>query len=556
MDEYDTFIYSGNKVVIRKGKDFSKNELKSRLHQMNIDFDISKSSKTYFTNLYDEALYNNSNKIKIIDKLKGDTERLGLLTNKQNYIQNNRRNFISDNEEAEEETIKNKKKEKGKKIIIKDEIIDDEQLNSIYNSNERKNNNSFKENNKSDFTNVLANQIRENKQNKRINAFEYNSQNNNNNEINYEDDLENTPYQPYNNLKNRPRDYSNFNNNKYNNRENNFQGRYDNNKKYYGYDNRNQFYNERKEYNNSPIDKNERKKELYINDRDFNNLEKKLNDKFKNDYNNKKNLSNKYNDNYKQKEINYNKLNNNERKKNYRDIYQENEYENNNNSINIPVNNNNNNNLINRKRYRNYALEKINEENYLEEEGEEIQDNTSNIENKSNIDLLLYILFIILGGLLIYFVLKIIFRVSNTLTEGVTQTVRIVTNPKKLFRELIWGLIKAILMGILYEYIYVTLPLAVLSFVIYMLKKRREFNKLCKQIIEDIKKDLENKMDKSMSENEIIDKYSQKYNIDKNIFIKKYLKALRELRKKDHLLKLSQNINSKGVTETIWELRN
>ena len=555
MDEYDTFIYSGNKVVIRKGKDFSKNELKSRLHQMNIDFDISKSSKTYFTNLYDEALYNNLNKIKIIDKLKGDTERLGLLTNNQNYIQNNRRNFISDNEEAEEETIKNKKKEKGKKIIIKDEIIDDVQLNSIYNSNERKNNNSFKENNKSDFTNVLANQIRENKQNKRINAFEYNSQNYNNNEINYEDDLENTPYQPYNNLKNRPRDYSNFNNNKYNNRENNFQGRYDNNKKYYGYDNRNQFYNERKEYNNSPIDKNERKKELYINDRDFNNLEKKLNDKFKNDYNNKKNLSNQYNDNYKQKEINYNKLNNNERKKNYRDIYQENEYENNNNSINIPVNNNNNN-LINRKRYRNYALEKINEENYLEEEGEEIQDNTSNIENKSNIDLLLYILFIILGGLLIYFVLKIIFRVSNTLTEGVTQTVRIVTNPKKLFRELIWGLIKAILMGILYEYIYVTLPLAILSFVIYMLKKRREFNKLCKQIIEDIKKDLENKMDKSVSENEIIDKYSQKYNIDKNIFIKKYLKALRELRKKDHLLKLSQNINSKGVTETIWELRN
>ena len=38
MDKYDTFIYSGKKVVIRKGKDFSKNEIKSRLHQMNIDF--------------------------------------------------------------------------------------------------------------------------------------------------------------------------------------------------------------------------------------------------------------------------------------------------------------------------------------------------------------------------------------------------------------------------------------------------------------------------------------------------------------------------------------
>lgn len=550
MDKYDTFIYSGKKVVIRKGKDFSKNEIKSRLHQMNIDFDLSENSKTYFTNLYDEALYNNSNKIKIFDKLKSDTERLGLLTNNQNYIQNNRRNFISDNEEAEEETIKNKKKEKGKKIIIKDEIINDEQLNSIYNSNERNNINSFNKNTKSDFTNVLANQIRENKQNNRINAFEYNHQKYNNNEINYEEDIENTPYQPYNNLRNRPQDYSNFNNTNYNNKENNIQRRYDNNK-HYGNANINQFQYETTEYNNSPINKNERKKELIINDKNFNNLEKKLNDRFRNDYNNKRRLSNQYNDNYKQKN-NYNNLNKNERRNNNMEIYQENESENNNNSINIPVNNNKNN-LINRKRYRNYALEKINEENYLEEE--ENLDNNPDIENKNNIELLLYILFLIIGGLLIYFVLKIIFRVSNTLTEGVTQTVRIVTNPRRLFRELIWGLIKSILMGILYEYIYITLPLAILSFVIYMLKQRREFNKLCKQIIEDIKKDLENKMDKSISENEIIDKYSKKYNIDKNIFIKKYLKALRELRKKDHSLKLSQN-NNKGVTETFWELSN
>lgn len=549
MDKYDTFIYSGKKVVIRKGKDFSKNEIKSRLHQMNIDFDLSENSKTYFTNLYDEALYNNSNKIKIFDKLKSDTERLGLLTNNQNYIQNNRRNFISDNEEAEEETIKNKKKEKGKKIIIKDEIINDEQLNSIYNSNERNNINSFNKNTKSDFTNVLANQIRENKQNNRLNAFEYNHQKYNNNEINYEEDIENTPYQPYNNLRNRPQDYSNFNNTNYNNKENNIQRRYDNNK-HYGNANINQFQYETTEYNNSPIKKNERKKELIINDKNFNNLEKKLNDRFRNDYNNKRRLSNQYNDNYKQNN-NYNNLNKNERRNNNMEIYQENESENNNNSINIPVNNNKNN-LINRKRYRNYALEKINEENYLEEEN---LDNNPDIENKNNIELLLYILFLIIGGLLIYFVLKIIFRVSNTLTEGVTQTVRIVTNPRRLFRELIWGLIKSILMGILYEYIYITLPLAILSFVIYMLKQRREFNKLCKQIIEDIKKDLENKMDKSISENEIIDKYSKKYNIDKNIFIKKYLKALRELRKKDHSLKLSQN-NNKGVTETFWELSN
>ena len=97
--------------------------------------------------------------------------------------------------------------------------------------------------------------------------------------------------------------------------------------------------------------------------------------------------------------------------------------------------------------------------------------------------------------------------------------------------------------------------MTIFSIVIYSLKQKLEFNKLCKQIIEDIKKDLENRMDKSMSENDIVDIYSKKYNIDKNVFIKRYLKELYKIKKKDHSLKLSLNINNKGEKEYIWELR-
>ena len=111
-------------------------------------------------------------------------------------------------------------------------------------------------------------------------------------------------------------------------------------------------------------------------------------------------------------------------------------------------------------------------------------------------------------------------------------------------------------MGICYEYLHITLPMAILYIVIYKYKKWRNFHKLCKEIIEDIKKELENKKNKSWNQKEIVDYYSKKYNIDKNTFLKKYLIQLDNLRKKDHALKLSSNINSKGEIETLWELSN
>ena len=528
MDKLDNFYYSGLNVIIRKGKDFSKNELKSRLHQMNIDFDLSKSSKSYFSNLYDRALESRANKIKLFDKLKNDTDRMGYITNNKIEIKENRNNFLLNNEDIETPVNINKKG-KGKNIIIKDEIIDENQLG--YFQNEHNNNyNSFKKNKKSNFTNVLANKIEDNENSCRQNdQFEYNLQNNKDKEIDYEKYMGNN-YNQNINLRNRLQNYNYLEKNKINEMDSPPK-KYDFNKRYFEYNNEHKqnFSNEKREYNNLFQDYNEK------------NIKIRKEDNLK---------QNNTNNNYNFKKINYRPFKN-EIKNEFEEDKLNNEIENN--DISIQVNNNNRPNLNKRKRYRNYALEKLNEENYYKEEGN--QNNESNMENKNYIDLLLYILLVIISGFLIYFIFKIMFRVSNTFTEGVSNTIRIVANPKKLLRDLIGGIIKSILMSIFYDYIFITLPMTIFSIVIYSLKQKLEFNKLCKQIIDDIKKDLENRMDKSMSENNIIDIYSKKYNIDKNVFIKKYLKALYELRRKDHSLKLSQNFNDKGEKEYIWELR-
>ena len=59
---------------------------------------------------------------------------------------------------------------------------------------------------------------------------------------------------------------------------------------------------------------------------------------------------------------------------------------------------------------------------------------------------------------------------------------------------------------------------------------------------------------KSMPESEIISKYSKKYKIDFNVFIKKYLKQIKKLREKEHSLKIVPKIGEQGVVISLWEL--
>ena len=86
---------------------------------------------------------------------------------------------------------------------------------------------------------------------------------------------------------------------------------------------------------------------------------------------------------------------------------------------------------------------------------------------------------------------------------------------------------------------------------IYKYYKRCKFKNLCRKIFEDIKKELKKRGSRSMSENEIIVKYSTKYKIKRNSFVNEFLKELYKLKKKDNSLKIKYSENG----ATIWKLR-
>ena len=56
--------------------------------------------------------------------------------------------------------------------------------------------------------------------------------------------------------------------------------------------------------------------------------------------------------------------------------------------------------------------------------------------------------------------------------------------------NIIWGIIKGIPIGIMWNYLYLSSPLAVISFIAYKIKEKIDFKNLWKKITEDIKDDL------------------------------------------------------------------
>ena len=88
---HQKYTYLGQTVLLIPGSRFTKKELNSRLHQMDVQYDQSNQSKSYFINLYENALKYDVNKKKIFDKLLKDTI---YYNNVQNSITNNSRNTI------------------------------------------------------------------------------------------------------------------------------------------------------------------------------------------------------------------------------------------------------------------------------------------------------------------------------------------------------------------------------------------------------------------------------------------------------------------------------
>ena len=61
---------------------------------------------------------------------------------------------------------------------------------------------------------------------------------------------------------------------------------------------------------------------------------------------------------------------------------------------------------------------------------------------------------------------------------------------------------------------------------------------------------------RSISEIEIIEKYSKKYNIDSDTFVKTYLEKFKSLLREDPSLIEKKTKNIQGVMVTKWELVN
>ena len=73
--EYPTFNFNDEKIIIIAGSRFSKMELKSRLKEIGININ-NIPNKEYLNNLYDSALNDYNNRIRLIQRLKKDMNNM------------------------------------------------------------------------------------------------------------------------------------------------------------------------------------------------------------------------------------------------------------------------------------------------------------------------------------------------------------------------------------------------------------------------------------------------------------------------------------------------
>ena len=119
------YTYLGKTVLLLPGNRFTKNELNSRLIQMDIQYDQSNQTKKYFVNLYENDLKKDVNKQKIFQKLLKDTIYYDSL---QNTILKNGPNKI-------ETPTKNNNLQKVS--IINNRVISENELTNRQNINNR-----------------------------------------------------------------------------------------------------------------------------------------------------------------------------------------------------------------------------------------------------------------------------------------------------------------------------------------------------------------------------------------------------------------------------------
>ena len=607
----ETFNYKNYKLKIVNGENFSLNQLKSRLHQMGIPFNENeKKKKSYYSQLYNQSIRNNNNKMKIINLLINDSiddpNNLNLkreLIKEENTIPQkipklNNNNFMTDFHYNQETSQKNP----NSNNLINMMNYNYNNNNNMYNNNVQNqfnpqrniSNNNFNNDFKSHNTNRIG--INNNLQNGnegnniKINQNIHNQFHNlspNKDNINNYNNI-NTQYHKYTNYQNNPnQNYYKTNNVSYNTPVQNINENQDihhhlnqNNLN----QTTNQLKNNNKDYNGNKannigntnlINQNElpNVKLSFKNPNDVN-ISSSINGQNLNYQNQNDNNNNNSSNNY-TTEI-YNKMNNINQQINmnlHNSINMNNQYNNQdgNNDINeintsqkIKDFDSIQNNAVsildtqNTKLYNNHNLPNqysYNNNNYNNEPNKPF----FNEERLSNIYTLLSVI-LTMGalGIFIYLISKYNLKIINFTQNGLNT----ITNPKKFFGEFILGNLLSLfnlLKKVVWDYLFFILFIGFLIVIFFVLKIKREKKIILNQIFEDIKRRLneifnsnnEYSMIGGIPEKDIIKIYSDKYNISYSVFNDNFMPSLRNMRRDNINIKIKE-MNYKGENQLIW----
>ena len=579
---YTSFILDNEEYFIFPSQNFSTQEIKARLKEMNIN-DNNTRDREYLKHLYDSAIQDYSNRLKIINRLKRDTShtisRLNLSETKPFPYNMNTSNDISQKKEANmsyeinnryphmrENTVNLRKPKIIIKMINAPQNQDNKYINRLNQdmnehrlnlNNLNQSNIGYNYNNRqivNDNNNKYGNYPYDVNNLKQNNEYNNNFNNINNNTKNLNEYHRNNQYEEINTDINDDRNETNKRN--------------PNQEKLDQIADKIKNYNFKRRMNNIhiiPESKYENVPEEYENDSDNNNLNynnqyksqtiniipKKIN--FQQNINNADYQPNKIQDERidlnSQNKLKKNQIESNNNNSFINALYQGIEVRNKDNNDNNNNENNDNKNQKNKK------------ENNIDKKDDDEKSSFSIFSAFENFKknplykyrkfILIHIIILLIFLIISISLLHLIYNYRENILNFFSDIFNILCQPRRIL-DLLTSFISVLFLGPIH-YWYISIPVLILLFVFYIYMRKYLFKKRCKEILEKIVKHLKNDENNYISEIDIYKRFVQPYGISYDKFLKKYLVQLHKLRRNDNRLKLSSMKKDEKII-VFWEL--
>ena len=585
---YPTFRYNNESLVLLPGSRFTKKELISRLHQMNID-SSNIQDKNSLVNLYESSLHNNLNKTKIIDKLRKDTEILNskLGISQRQSLQASNMNTMSNNS-------------KSKVINITTEVKPFTAINNnISNADNNANNNNIREINMKNRGEVTYNPLMSHNSNVQSNKTSrfggYSNNDNNDNRNSYNDNYLNSGnFQNNNNnlSNNSSKRYTNTGNVYYNNQnESNYQNNFDNSMNT-GMNNNNNNILNKSNMNNMNNNNDMHRSRAYNNNINNNSntqyyaqgANTDINTSNSNRYNqvnnrNSNRYSNDSNNNYSVRPSQYqdesifasgnntnpyrsNNLNTTTCTANYAAT-------NNNSVMNMNMNNNNQNRMgidSQRQPVLSTGEERMQNNNNIRQREPDEESNFSIFSTFKNSPLFkdreeicknLIISFIIIIFAIV--TLSLAIKFWDSITNFFYEFFNMLLDPRRLIVDGIFGFISSLFFGSIH-YFYITFPLiGIIIFLVIYIRKyniKKNCEKIYKKMYRDLMDGQNNNEMNFIYEDDLYKKYAANYGISEKVFKRSYLPVLNRMRRRENKMKVSEQRDNNGKKVIFWHLNN